>query len=111
MTKSFLIPTINKDGEISEVNVSNRQTIYDLSIKVPFNIRALTVSELSPRDRLRLELMTFNIDNDRWCEVHVYISEKFRADPRITEEQRFRLITRYVKENASWFFTYGKRCK
>jgi len=116
--KSYLVPTVDKDGKISEVTVSYLQPIYRLQIKVPvsslleFRTKGdIVTCDEPPFDFLYLESFMFEADKHHRCRLFVYISTKLFADKRITEKERKVMEDLYIKERMNWFFTYGERVK
>jgi len=116
--KSHLVPTVDKDGKLSEVTVPYFEPYFLLPIKVPtssllkFRTEGdIVIRDKSPVDKLYLESFMFEADKCHRCRVVMYISTELFKAPDISEGFRIELANEHIKKNMNWFFTYGERIK
>jgi hypothetical protein len=105
---SYIIPTINRDGSISEVEVDRPESLCRIITKIPVTIPLEVGSIVNikiPYTEYILHRFKYNLDELRYVHVYVYVDVDFQKD----NEKRYDKIERVVNDKIQWFFSYGQR--
>jgi hypothetical protein len=106
-----LIPTVDFEGEVGEVNVDERRE-YWVRSRLTGEL-STWVNEVDPpitanvkREVFRLKRLQFAVSKIKWASVSIYVSEDFLKEKGPARDDA---IDAWAKKFAPWFFTYGER--